>query len=472
MRQIHFLVCSVLLTAGLAQAGDYNPDKIAEGARLTAKLDAQAQKIAMMETYAARLREMLHRAGVDVPRPTRKLTTEQKLQQVLPRMHCDHVTLINALAGLSRFADLKIAVDWKALASSDVTPAAVVNCDERACSVSDALRTVFSSVGVTDVQLLTLGDIVQITTYGQMEKFAATRTFDIGSLLPRDDSFIETRERIEKLVVDTVAPESWLDAGGSVGTVSSTGTRLIVKQLPENLDAVGRLLDQLDIDKDNARIRSSIREQESSIAALCIDIEHLTASCRSVGIIAPARLDVALDEVLPDVQFVAAPLSSCVDWLRQTSGQIIHVNWESLQKAEYSPRSPVTLSLRHETLSGALRALLQSVARQTAPLQFGTERNTITIATAEEFNKASITRVYDIRDLVLYRRASRQEMVDELIKGLVDSIEPDSWRDAGGTMGSIRELQGQLIITQSERAHQRIKRWLAAVALKMRMRNP
>ena len=35
-------------------------------------------------------------------------------------------------------------------------------------------------------------------------------------------------------------------------------------------------------------------------------------------------------------------------------------------------------------------------------------------------------------------------------------IDPLSWRDAGGPVGNIRALQGQLIVTQTPEVHQRI----------------
>ena len=102
--------------------------------------------------------------------------------------------------------------------------------------------------------------------------------------------------------------------------------------------------------------------------------------------------------------------------------------------------------------------------------------------TEQAFPECS-TRVYDIRDMIMqmndYRfdgvmglpqgqesnvatstdeppkaRTTTQPSRPELVKAVIDLVEetvdPDSWRDMGGTIGSIRELSGQLIITQSE----------------------
>ena len=44
---------------------------------------------------------------------------------------------------------------------------------------------------------------------------------------------------------------------------------------------------------------------------------------------------------------------------------------------------------------------------------------------------------------------SREELVEQITKLITDTVAPESWREAGGTVGSLRELQGQLIVTQT-----------------------
>jgi hypothetical protein len=90
-----------------------------------------------------------------------------------------------------------------------------------------------------------------------------------------------------------------------------------------------------------------------------------------------------------------------------------------------------------------------------------------------------MTRVYDVRDLLVQipdypykgelgvpvdksvvvvgdtapstqpHRTSKEELADNLISLIKDTVSPDSWRDNGGTEGAIRELGGQLIVTQT-----------------------
>jgi hypothetical protein len=97
-----------------------------------------------------------------------------------------------------------------------------------------------------------------------------------------------------------------------------------------------------------------------------------------------------------------------------------------------------------------------------------------------------LTRVYDLRDLMMNvgdypfagkigapagrevmvvgdqgakpaTQPSRAERVDQLIKLILDTVNIDTWRDNGGTIGAIREISGLLVVTQTADAHKQIE---------------
>jgi hypothetical protein len=57
-----------------------------------------------------------------------------------------------------------------------------------------------------------------------------------------------------------------------------------------------------------------------------------------------------------------------------------------------------------------------------------------------------------------------QERIEQISKLITDTVEPEDWRDSGGLIGSIRELNGSLIITQTAAAHKEIAELLAQLA--------
>jgi type II secretory pathway component GspD/PulD (secretin) len=53
-----------------------------------------------------------------------------------------------------------------------------------------------------------------------------------------------------------------------------------------------------------------------------------------------------------------------------------------------------------------------------------------------------------------------QSRLDDLIKLIIDTVDPSSWRDAGGNEGAIRYFNGSLVITQTAAAHDKIRKIL------------
>jgi hypothetical protein len=48
---------------------------------------------------------------------------------------------------------------------------------------------------------------------------------------------------------------------------------------------------------------------------------------------------------------------------------------------------------------------------------------------------------------------TREQLVEQILTLIKETVDPDSWRDNGGTVGAVRELQGQLIVTQNKVNH-------------------
>jgi len=196
------------------------------------------------------------------------------------------------------------------------------------------------------------------------------------------------------------------------------------------------------------------------------------------------------------------PLEDVIGFLRDYSGLSIHVKWNVLEVEGITRDTPVTVVLRNVTFEKALRTILDDVGG-VSPLGYIVDDGVITVSTRTDLSGMaySTTRVYDIRDLIFQvpqfaagqlglrgptggggggglgggggtispgtfgaptqaqagpsGPVSRQQVVQDIITLIQDTIEPDSWRPAG-TIGSVREIHGHLVVTQTAENHRKI----------------
>lgn len=206
----------------------------------------------------------------------------------------------------------------------------------------------------------------------------------------------------------------------------------------------------------------------------------------------------ALERKLPEINLNNVAFSDVVDFLRDVGQTNIFVNWRALEGAGIAKDTQVTARLRDVKFNKVLTTILNEVGGGTVRLGYTIDEGVITISTEEDLSANVVTRVYDIRDLIINipdfteapdfnlqqsaqvggggggsslfggggggggedEAVTRTELVDQIIQLIQDTIASDSWKDNGGSVGSLRELQGQLIVTQTPENQRNLVRLL------------
>lgn len=173
----------------------------------------------------------------------------------------------------------------------------------------------------------------------------------------------------------------------------------------------------------------------------------------------------------------------------------IDPDWESLATIGVEKDTPVTLKLSPVTYATALDRVLAKVSRdQFAKAGWAVNEGIVTVASDETLRKNRTLVIYDIKDLLFVVRnytdvpqidlnsvlqqsqggsgqspfqndqaqqnqddpAARERRIRQIIDIIQANVDFEGWKDNGGETGSLQELNGSLIITNTPKNHREI----------------
>jgi hypothetical protein len=91
--------------------------------------------------------------------------------------------------------------------------------------------------------------------------------------------------------------------------------------------------------------------------------------------------------------------------------------------------------------------------------------NTITFTTEDDLGRYVMVRAYNVQDLVKSATTrpdseGQASALDELAQVVMENVSPDSWRDAGGTVGSLSKFGNTLVVKQTSSNQREVEKLL------------
>ena len=208
------------------------------------------------------------------------------------------------------------------------------------------------------------------------------------------------------------------------------------------------------------------------------------------------RLETEIGELSAEQQ----SFEKVIKYLAESQNVNIFVNWPALTTAGIDKNTQLSVNLHNVPFRKALTTVLSEAGGATSPLAYTIDDGVITISTKDELNseRYRVVRVYDIRDMLVQPdqninppqfdmqnitangnvqaggggqvagggggglfggagagaqaaqpQQTRADIVKEILTTIKATVAPTSWVDNGGTIGSIVELNGQLIVNQT-----------------------
>lgn len=237
-------------------------------------------------------------------------------------------------------------------------------------------------------------------------------------------------------------------------------------------------------------------------AGIGLLVGRSTAPASEVELRRQEEADVGLDRLILELNVEDASISEVFDRLSQQTRTNIAVNWKALQDEGVHRAKPVTLRLWNLPLRRALDLACNQAGGGNASVRWRVDRGVIEVSTKEALTRVAVARIYDVRDILTDYAASQQRIntcfppttqpatttngggdatlfgpsnprattaadAEEALMVLADLIEetvdPESWREAGGAIGSIYVFGGRLIVVTTPDSHARIEQLLALV---------
>ena len=216
------------------------------------------------------------------------------------------------------------------------------------------------------------------------------------------------------------------------------------------------------------------------------------ANSRAANTPRPATTLELLNARVAEVAFDQAPLDEALDWINSIAKLNVVTRWQQLEQLGIERDLPVTLHARNLRLSQVLWIILDQAAGTDVRLAFQAGDGLLVISTAEDLERETVVKVYDVSDLLLrfprftsapqievgtnsggandqsvfgsggnasgsaegVRDATgAEELSGRLIRLITSTVEPDSWRDVGGR-GTIQAFGNLLVVRACPRVHQ------------------
>ncbi len=226
-----------------------------------------------------------------------------------------------------------------------------------------------------------------------------------------------------------------------------------------------------------------------------------------------------LNEARIAPEFSNNSLEQVVAFLESVTGLPIYVDWRALNNIGIDRDTEVNLRLQEVSAETALERILEQLGDEIDRPQYAIQDGILTISSDSALRRRTVLLVYDIRDLLFQvptfdnapsldldsaldqgqqsggfggggggfggggggggrgggggggggsgggifgdpgddpDRLTRAELVEQIVNIIQENVDPNGWRDLGGDTGSLQELNGNLIITNTPNNHRAI----------------
>lgn len=434
---------------------------------------------------------------------------EARLARPVGAIQWRGATLPRAIEDLERLSGTRIAVRWEALKAAGVSPGEPsIHADLRGVSCGAALWAALGQVSAHEpLWWAVRGGAPVVSTESDLVREVVVRAYDASDLIDPHYwpyTLAEWEVSVRHRALNEAAIGGRLYSNVCFPNTAPTQPPTRAEEAADRLDELanllygdfgtaavagfdGRLLVTASVDahRNVQRLLDDLRTEGIAGRPALFSVRPAGSASgaeRPSGgpVTRPATADEQLARVIPELDFSKGiTVEQAFDHLRNQTRANLVVQWQALASIGINRDDVVKLRLWDVTLERALAVMLAAVSNDSVSVGYIGEDGIITVSTTDQFRGQQPMRVYDVRDVIVsmrqgdddvYRPTGEEdtakttnEYVEELVTYIRDTIDPDSWRDNGGSVGSLRYWSGRLWIEQTPANHNRIEQRLEEI---------
>lgn len=384
---------------------------------------------------------------------------ELALERPVGNISVDGLTLEQALQKIANAAGVRLTVDWAALATVRLHPQVPVSGSTEDRTLADAIAAItpFTTHAGPDLVLIPKADGIVYTVADRIGgEHMLLRCYDVGDLMSAPPA------------PTTAEEDSPLEAPAHLSRRTALLHICFILNLP---------FEEVNVIKNRMLVRAPAHKQRlpgEMLAAMRTPTPSRQAP--APGRSAQAVWDVERRMYIPDgpdpataglnrrvqeVRFEDVPFEKAIEEL----ARIARVNIRLERNALYGDAltQPIHLQLRDMTVADVLRHVFEQVSFVIRPMYMVNVDGVIHVTHTVD-RVYMFTRLYDVRDwpfgAVGVPGSSNSERISnqaELEKFIQRHVDEPSWRDRGGSVGTMSALNGWLVIDQTAETHEKIR---------------
>lgn len=373
---------------------------------------------------------------------------ESKLDRQVPGFAVQGETLEKTAEALGKQIGVEVRVDKRRLGNA---AAAKVNVKDEGKNGWELLEAMVSQAAPDHALAFGIIDGAVVVTLNRED----TEVFDIRDLLaPAEKQGLLARDAavnaIIGRIVDKVEPGSWEEE--HFAEIREYQGRLHVRQKLEQLTQVQRLLREM-------RAAGDVAAEKPTAALVMGDAGE---SDGVEGKLATVKVSVSME----------GTVEAAARKLADDAGVSILLKWKELSGVGILRTTTVKVEAKEEPIGKVLEALLAQVQGAKEKVGFAVDDGVVVVSTVADLESAAyqVVKVYDVRDLLVpvgeVMPATVQQRAAAFVETLEAAVKPGGWEKGKG--GTIRELNGQLVVRQTADGQRAIENYLQ---LQRRARN-